>query len=135
MFKIIYTVYYFKNLSKESLEEIFYSLETDYYEKGTILVEAGDSLDKIWILVDGEVDINVQMDTGEVIIMETLKRGCHFGQFSCLIEAPQMFQFKAKTSVTIQSISTGMLENLRLELSDLNNELANGFIHEYGVPV
>jgi len=39
-------------------------------------------LDKIWILVDGEVDINVQMDTGEVVVIETLKRGCHFGQFS-----------------------------------------------------
>jgi CRP-like cAMP-binding protein len=135
MFKIINTVYYFKNLSQESLEEIFYSLETDYYEKDTVLVEAGDSLDKIWILVDGEVDINVQMDTGEVVIIETLKRGCHFGQFSCLIEAPQMFQYKAKTNVMIQSINTAMLENLRIELEDLNDELANGFIHEYGVPV
>ena len=28
-----------------------------------------------------------------------------------------------------------MIENLRLELADLNDELANGFIHEYGVPV
>ena len=28
-----------------------------------------------------------------------------------------------------------MLENLRIELSDLDDELANGFIHEYGVPV
>lgn len=135
MFKIIHTVYYFKNLSPESLEEIFYSLETDYYEKDTVLVEAGDSLDKIWILVDGEVDINVQMDTGEVVIIETLKRGCHFGQFSCLIEAPQMFQYKARTNVMIQSINTAMLENLRIELEDLNDELANGFIHEYGVPV
>jgi len=135
MFKIIYTVYYFKNLSKESLEEVFYSLETDYYEKDTVLVEAGDSLDKIWILVDGEVDINVQMDTGEIVIIETLKRGCHFGQFSCLIEAPQMFQYKAKSNVMVQSINTSMLENLRLELPDLNDELANGFIHEYGVPV
>mmetsp|Transcript_20305 Transcript_20305/g.19994 ORF Transcript_20305/g.19994 Transcript_20305/m.19994 type:complete len:83 (+) Transcript_20305:50-298(+) len=82
MFKIINTVYYFKNLSQESLEEIFYSLETDYYEKETILVESGDSLDKIWILVDGEVDINVQMDTGEIVVIETLKKGSHFGQFS-----------------------------------------------------
>jgi len=135
MFKIINTVYYFKNLSQESLEEIFYSLETDYYEKETILVESGDSLDKIWILVDGEVDINVQMDTGEIVVIETLKKGSHFGQFSWLIEAPQMFQYQAKTNVTIQSINTAMLENLRLELADLNDELANGFIHEYGVPV
>jgi signal-transduction protein with cAMP-binding, CBS, and nucleotidyltransferase domain len=135
MFNIINTVYYFKNLSPESLEEVFYSLETDYYEKDTVLVEAGDSLDKIWIIVDGEIDINVQMDTGEVIIIETLKRGCHFGQFSCLIEAPQMFQYKAKANVMIQSINTAMLENLRIELEDLNDELANGFIHEYGVPV
>jgi CRP-like cAMP-binding protein len=135
MFNIINTVYYFKNLSPESLEEVFYSLETDYFEKDTVLVEAGDSLDKIWIIVDGEVDINVHMDTGEVVIIETLKRGCHFGQFSCLIEAPQMFQYKARTNVMIQSINTAMLENLRIELSDLNDELANGFIHEYGVPV
>lgn len=35
----------------------------------------------------------------------------------------------------IQSINTTMLENLRIELSDLDDELANGFIHEYGVPV
>ena len=75
MFKILYTVYYFKDLSSNTLEEIFYSLETDYFERNTVLVEAGDSLDKIWILVDGEVDINVQMDTGEVVIIETLSRG------------------------------------------------------------
>ena len=135
MLKIINTVYYFKNLSDNSIEEIFYSLETDYFEKDTVLVEAGDSLDKIWILVDGEVDINVQMDTGETVIIETLNRGCHFGQFSCLIEAPQMFQYRAKTNVMIQSINTVMLENLRMELADLDDELANGFIHEYGVPV
>jgi len=52
-----------------------------------------------------------------------------------LIEAPQMFQYKAKSNVMIQSINTAMIENLRLELADLNDELANGFIHEYGVPV
>ena len=34
-----------------------------------------------------------------------------------------------------QSINTTMLENLRIELTDLNDELADGFIHEYGVPV
>lgn len=135
MFDIINTVYYFKNLSSESLEEVFYSLETDYYEKDTVLVEAGESLDKIWIIVNGEVDINVQMDTGEIVVIETLKKGCHFGQFSCLIEAPQMFQYKAKTNVMIQSINTATLENLRIELTDLDDELANGFIHEYGVPV
>jgi len=135
MFNIIYTIHYFKNLSVDSLEEIFYSLETDYYEKDTVLVEAGDSLDKIWIIVDGEIDINVHMDTGEVVIIETLTRGCHFGQFSCMIEAPQMFQYKTKTNVTIQSINAAMLEQLRIELADLDDELASGEIHEYGVPV
>lgn len=46
-----------------------------------------------------------------------------------------MFQYKAKSNVRVQTLSITMLENLRMELSGLEDELANGFIHKYGVPV
>lgn len=65
LLKILDTIHYFHDLKPATIEELFYALKTEFYERGYDLLVAGDCLDKIRIIVDGEVDVVVKMDSGE----------------------------------------------------------------------
>jgi len=70
---------YIKDLTFESLEELSYQLNHEFFEEGQILFKYGDDIDKVYILADGEIDVYLPLND-EDLILDTLKNpGCVLG--------------------------------------------------------
>jgi CRP-like cAMP-binding protein len=82
------------------------------------------------ILTQGEIEVSIKLDNGEMVYIETLHPGSHIGINSVLIGAQTMFHFKAKTiTVTVHQFSAEKIQFLREILLDLDDAL--GLIEEY----
>ncbi len=48
---------FLKGCGKETIEEIFYSLEYQYYQKGDIIISNGSQCQKTYLITEGLVQI------------------------------------------------------------------------------
>ena len=100
---------YFADVSDESLREVAMIAEEETYAAGTVLFREGDKADKLYILVDGEVDIQYTLGTGELRTVDTLVPG-ELLMWSALVEP---FRSTA-VSTTRQDIKVITIDGERL---------------------
>jgi len=50
-------VIYFKHISDETLEELHYMLKPEYFEAGQLIFKHSESIDKIYLVIQGEIDM------------------------------------------------------------------------------
>lgn len=72
--RLLRGVPYFTNLDEDIIEELTYQLKMNYYSDGSQIFKQGDSVNKIHIVVEGKLDIILEIN-GEEIIFETLYQG------------------------------------------------------------
>ena len=76
---------YFAKVSEDSLKKVAMLAEEATVRAGTTLFSEGDKADKLYILVDGEVDISYTLGSGELRTVDTLVAG-ELMMWSALVE-------------------------------------------------
>lgn len=76
---------YFADVSEDSLRQIAMEAEEISAPAGTVLFQEGDPAEKLYILVDGELDIEYTLGSGERRVVDTLVAG-ELSMWSALVE-------------------------------------------------
>ena len=65
---------YFRNLSQSSIHDVIFKLKTMHSEKGSLILKEDETVDKMFIVQDGLIDIEIFVDN-ENFVLESLPRG------------------------------------------------------------
>lgn len=65
---------YFKNLSQDAIHDVIFKLKTLHSEKGSLILKEDEVVDKIFIVTEGLIDIEIFVDN-ENFVLESLPRG------------------------------------------------------------
>ena len=89
------------------------TVETGYY-----FFHEGDNLTKLFLVMDGKVDVLTETDTGPVVAI-TLEQNQLFGEMALLNNVPRNSTLKASGNLKVMKISGEMFLTLLCENSEL----------------
>ena len=90
----------FRDLPREEIETVVTKLQTIKVGAGDTIVRQGAPADKFFIIVDGEVEVDVE-DGGEARHLATLTNGQFFGEMAILRDTPRMATVRALAPTTL----------------------------------
>jgi ATP/ADP translocase len=79
----------FATMTLEQLEAIHLCLTEQHYTLGELIFAEGDVGDEMYIVVDGEVEILIKLETPEPFLLATVGPGSYFGEMSILDNEPR----------------------------------------------
>lgn len=82
------------------------------YEPGRDLIKEGSAIDRVLILLDGEVDVSTSDDQGNQQRLATLSRGSIFGEMSWLEKRPAVADVVATSSITALELDFSFLDRI-----------------------
>jgi len=110
---LLANVPFFKLLDDDERSQLASALEVVRLPTGTVIFEAGDPGDSLYVVRDGVADISITDATGDRIVLETVGPGRFFGEISLLDNGPR----------TATVVVTEELEALRVARADLERFL------------
>ena len=113
---------YFKPISKETIEELSYHLKLENFEAGDIIFRAGNKVDKLYFVIEGEIDIIVKVGKKEATL-DTLYQLCNIGEYGILGEYTHTFTAKSKDNSTLAYITKDSLHTVNNKVDDLHREI------------
>ena len=108
----------FSSLSDEDLETLARLATETNASDGDVLLEAGGSSDKLWIIEDGQVEVERDGD-----VVATLGPGDIVGETGVLERKLRNANVKAKGSITALVLAQSDVRRLRKEHPDLDERL------------
>lgn len=123
LYTLIRQVDYLQNLSMDTVEELCYSVKKEYIDVGSDLFRANDLTDQIYFIIDGQVDMYLNINMHDVHI-ETLYKGCIIGQNGILDNAFSQFVGKTSAPTSVYVLEKSTLDHLRKELRDLDDAMS-----------
>jgi len=90
----------FRNLPHEEIETVAAKLQTVEVGAGETIVRQGAPADKFFIIVNGEVEVEVEQD-GETRRLATLTTGQFFGEMAILRDTPRVATVRAVGPTTL----------------------------------
>ena len=93
--------------------------------------------DKIYLIVDGQVEIEIQNLAGEICQLEILRKGDIIGMYSILNQNEFHFTANAITKVTVLALDRSFLVDPHTKVQNLKDAIyfGNELIKEHGVPI
>lgn len=120
--QLIRSVDYMSKLCEDSVEEISYYLKQEDYEKDKIIFRAGDSVNNVYFITNGRVNITINVSETDISI-DTLYRGCWIGSNGIIYNSNFSFTARAETKVTILKLSKEDFKTLINSCDDLDKEV------------
>lgn len=59
---------YFQNLRTNTLENLVYKLQQEFFEEGQNIFKHGDALTKVYILADGSIDTYLSLHDEDLVL-------------------------------------------------------------------
>ena len=104
------SIEYLKSASEHIFQELYWDLKEETFEKDSFIWKAGDSINKIYFIVSGQIEVTVNHFNKHIPI-ETLYQGCSMGEYGILGDYTYMFTAKAKSSfVKVVTISKDVVQ-------------------------
>ncbi len=97
------------DFSEQELELIASRAHYFHADAGTVLVREGENFDVFDIIASGVIEASLKMPDGSHRVLEELLPGRAYGIASMMTGEPAIFQFAAKTDVTLIRIGTNCL--------------------------
>ena len=118
----IKNVEYLKNGSDVLLEELYFDLKEEAFKEGDVIFKAGDVVDRIYFIAEGEIEIFIKTYKIEISI-DTLFQGCSIGEYGVLGECVFMFTAKTKSNfLKLFSISKSSVRSLLFSHKELKGD-------------
>jgi len=94
------------------------------FSAGTVIVLEGDAGDALYLITEGQVDVETRDEVGERVPLGTLAPGDFFGEISLLSSRPRTATVTARTDLEVLELSRASLASLRAAYPDLERALA-----------
>ena len=116
----------FADLPTEELDRLMAALEVVNLKSGDILFREGDVPGHLYIMVSGELEINMGSDTDNEIVLNVLKEGEYFGEMGLIMPGGRRTAgARARGDVVLLSMS----RNRFSELLHAHPQLANAMVN------
>ena len=104
----------FAKLESSKLKLLAFTSQLMTYENGEVLFNEGDQADAAFVIMDGEVEILAETQTGAVVV-GTLGKDQLFGELALLNSAPRSATLRAKGQLRALRIADDMFLKLVTE--------------------
>ena len=101
---------FFKDFSDEQITEVVNASEWKEFSKGEVIVSEGEQETAFYIIAKGGVDVEKKRQT-----VGTMKQGDCFGEIAFLTQRPRYATIRARTDVSLMSVSTSLMDQASTE--------------------
>lgn len=129
----------FENTKESILHEILNAFHIERFEKGFVLIHEGDESEKLYILVEGEVEVSTTGSREEKLILKQLAHGDYFGEIAFTSGKKRKADATALTHVVLLSLDKKDLSDIFERHPQIKNSLIEASesyleeeINEYG---
>lgn len=112
----------FAAIEPSKLKLLAYTSESVTYRAGQVIFHMGDTGDAAYVLINGEAEVSVETDTGEIPVAQ-LKDGDFVGEIAILCDVPRTATVKAKTELKALRISKEPFLQLMRQFPDIAIEM------------
>ena len=102
----------FATMTLEQLEAIHLCLTEQHYTLGELIFAEGDVGDEMYIVVEGEVEILIRLDTAEPFLLAKVGPGSYFGEMSILDNEPRSAAARVSADARLLSLKGEQLKEL-----------------------
>lgn len=102
----------FATMTLEQLEAIHLCLTEQHYTLGELIFAEGDVGDEMYIVVQGEVEILINLDTEEPFLLTTVGPGAYFGEMSVLDNEPRSAAARVSQEARVLGLKGEQLKEL-----------------------
>ena len=107
---------YLKEATDDFLEDLYYELKDETFEGDKVIFKAGDDINKIYFITDGQVEVTVKVNNIDIWI-DTLYQGCSMGEYGVLGTSTFMFTATAKSNIVKVWYITGDIIKSKINAS------------------
>lgn len=93
------------------------------YDRGDVIFREGDPGDRMYAVMDGEVEVFHEEADGRVLVVATLGRGQYFGEMALLSHAPRVASVRALGEVRVAVLGREDFETLYAYLPDFHRSI------------
>lgn len=115
-------VEYFRGLSVLTKQEILYSMERHYFEKGALICRKEEIATQMYLVQSGTVEIVTYDDFKRPFIIERLGRGAIINHRSFLLKDEADTDFKCSTTMSAFVLSYEAMKKIKHRRQDFKNE-------------
>lgn len=115
-------VEYFRSLSVLTKQEILYSMERQYFEKGALICRKEEIATQMYLVQSGTVEIVTYDDFKRPFIIERLGRGAIINHRSFLLKDEADTDFKCSTTMSAFVLSYEAMKKIKHRRQDFKNE-------------
>jgi CRP-like cAMP-binding protein len=103
----------FKSLNEEEFNSIHEKLEEVNYTKNTLVFEAGEIGDCLYVVAEGEVEVYIESgEKSDKIVLSTLGKGDYFGEMSLITGEPRSASVVTLDECVFLRLSKGDFDQL-----------------------
>jgi len=114
----------FADLPPEEFDRLMSALENVYLKSGDILFREGDLAEHLYMLVKGELEINMASDTDDEMILNYLQEGQYFGEMGLIMPGGRRTAgARAKGDVELLSMSRNQFQDILQRHPELANSM------------
>lgn len=114
----------FATLSDEEIEHIAQCSSRVHYDAGSSVFKEGDRRDSFDIVTSGAIASQVKSTKGEPLFVGELTAGQYFGLSTMLTGQPSLFEYIAKTDVSLIRVSIDCMKDILGDHPELSDKYA-----------
>lgn len=93
------------------------------YGPGDVIFREGEPGDRMYAVMDGEVEVFHEEPDGRVLVIATLEHGQYFGEMALLSSAPRVASARAVGRVRVAAVGREDFETLYANLPDFHRSI------------
>ena len=112
----------FQKVEQSKLKLLAFTSERLVFQPEQVICEQGEPGDSMYVIVDGEADVIVNLPNGPLTVA-TLKKNSFFGEIAILCDVPRTATVKATSTLTTLRITTDLFYRLVSEFPQMTIEI------------
>jgi CRP/FNR family cyclic AMP-dependent transcriptional regulator len=112
----------FQKVEQSKLKLLAFTSERLVFQPDQVICEQGEPGDSMYVIVDGEADVIVNLPNGPLTVA-TLKKNSFFGEIAILCDVPRTATVKATSTLTTLRITTDLFYRLVSEFPQMTIEI------------
>lgn len=120
---MLHKVYMFSELAPADTDKLTAHCQTRTYPANAILITEGDQTDSLYVIVDGEVKVFANDDSGKEVILNILGPGEYFGEIALVDDQPRSASVMTIAPTKVMIISKSNFKKCLEENPDMSFNL------------
>lgn len=120
---MLHKVYMFSELAPADTDKLTAHCQTRTYPANAILITEGDQTDSLYVIVDGEVKVFANDDSGKEVILNILGPGEYFGEIALVDDQPRSASVMTLAPTKVMIISKSNFKKCLEENPDMSFNL------------